>query len=324
MAVNNDGHLLDDSSNVAVDFVWGPLPVQPNDERAASISQIGGSTDDYAWSATTKVASGRLDPTLDNHSAVEAGWAAYPSYTQAAGNYIVTAASGNGTTVSYTSQNSLAVGDSVNITGLSAGAYNLSSATVATANALGFTVTNSANAGSITGQFYGKVELVSAAGSGDGSGLGYIVVPNVIGLTTASAIDALKDAGYETGNITTDSAVTPTVSNVALTTNVLVVTTAAAHGYAIGDSVTIAGLTNGAGDKSADVDLNGTYTITAKTSTTFTVAKVHANVATHAPTAGGTAKVAAKAGLIKTQSTAAATATVSTAATITIAPYFAS
>ena len=324
MAVNNDGHLLDSSSNVAVDFVWGPLPVQPNDERAASVSQIGGSTDDYAWSATTKVASGRLDPALDNHSAVEAGWAAYPSYTQAAGNYIVTAASGNGTTVSYTSQNNLAAGDSVNITGLSAGAYNLSAATVATANKLGFTVTNSANAGAITGQSYGKVELVSAAGSGDGSGLGYIVVPNVIGQTIASAIDALKDAGYEVGNITTDSAVTPAVSNVALTTNVLVVTTSAAHGYAIADSVVIAGLVNGAGDKAADVDLNGTYTITAKTDTTFTVAKVHANVATHAPTAGGTAKVLAKAGLIKTQSTAAATATVSTSATITIAPYFAS
>jgi hypothetical protein len=322
MAVNNDGHLLDSSSNVAVDFVWGPLPVQPNDDRAASISQIGGGAGDYAWSATTKVASGRLDPALDNHAAVEAGWAAYPSFTPAAGNYMVTAASGNGTTVSYTSQNNLAAGDSVNITGLSAGAYNLSSATVATANKLGFTVTNSANAGAITGQSYGKVELVSAAGSGDGSGLGYIVVPNLFKLTTASAIDALKDAGYEAGNITTAAAYTPTVSNVALTSNVLTVTTASAHGLENGDSVVIAGLVNGAGDKSADVDLNGTYTIVSTPSgTTFTVAKTHANVATHAPTAGGTAKVAAKAGTIAFQSTAAGTASVSTSATITITPW---
>ena len=322
MATNNDGHLLDSAGNVAVDFAWGPFPVQPNDERAASVSNTGGATGDYGWSQTTKVASGRLNPALDNHSAVEAGWAAYPSYTAAAGNYIVTAASGNGTTVSYTSQNSLAAGDSVNITGLSAGAYNLSSATVATANKLGFTVTDSANAGAITGQAYGKVELVSAAGSGDGSGLGYIVVPNLFKLTTASAIDALKDAGYEAGNITTAAAYTPTVSNVALTSNVLTVTTASAHGLENADSVIIAGLVNGAGDKSADVDLNGTYTIVSTpTATTLTVAKVHVNVATHAPTAGGTAKVAAKAGTIAFQSTAAGTASVSTNATITITPW---
>jgi len=324
MAVNNDGHLLDDSSNVAVDFVWGPLPVQPNDERAASVSQIGGSTDDYAWSATTKVASGRLDPVLDNHSAVEAGWAAYPSYFPAAGNYIVTAASGNGTTVSYTSQNNLAVGDSVNITGLSAGAYNLSSATVATANKLGFTVTNSANAGAITGQSYGKVELVSAAGSGDGSGIGYIVVPDVQRLTTASAIDALKDAGYEAGNITTASTFTPVISAITLTSNVASVT-ATGHGYAVGDVVVIAGLTNGGGNASADADLNGTYTITVvPDANNFRFAKTHGNITTHSGLSGNTAKVAAYNGKIYSQSTAPATAAVSTSATITITPYYAS
>ena len=325
MATNNDGHLLDSSGSVAVDFAWGPLAPQPNDERAASVSQIGGADGDYAWSATTKVASGRLDPALDNHSAIEAGWAAYPSYYPAIGNFIVTAASGDGTTVTYTSQNNLEPGASVNITGCTTGAFNLSAATVATADKTKFTVTDSAGSGvSITGQ-YAKVEDVTALASGDGSGIGYIVVPNVIGLTTASALDALKDAGYETGNITTASAVTPAVSNVALTTNVLTVTTSAVHGYAVGQSVVIAGLTNGAGNLSADADLNGTFTIvTVPTTSTFTVAKTHANVTTHTPTAGGTAKVAAKAGLIKTQSTAAATATVATTATITITPYFAS
>lgn len=322
---NNDGHATDSAGNVAVDFAFGPFPVQPNDERAATISNTGGSTGDYAWSATTKVASGRLDPALDNHSAVEAGWAAYPSYFPAAGSYMVTAVSGNGTTVSYTSQNRLKAGDSVNITGLTAGAYNLSAATVATANALGFTVTNAANAGALTGEWRGEVALVSAASGGDGSGLGYIVVPSVIGLTIASALDALKDAGYEAGNITTASAVTPAVSNVALTSNVLTVTTDIAHGYAAGQSVVIAGLTNGAGDKSADAGLNGTYTIVATPlATTFTVAKTATNVNTHVPTAGGTAKVAAKNGLIKLQSTAAASATVATSATITITPYYAS
>ncbi|MEI8136790.1 MAG: hypothetical protein WCH21_05620, partial [Bacteroidota bacterium] len=195
MAVNNNGNLLDTSGNVAVDFVWGNLPVQPNDERAASVSQIGGGSGDYAWAATTKVASSRLDPALDNHANVEAEWAAYPSYYPAAGNYIVTAVSGDGTTVTYTAQNKLAPGDVVNITGLSYGAFNLSSATVVTANVLTFTVTNSAGSGvSITGQ-YGKVESTTAVTAADGAGLSYIVVPSVVGLTTALALDALKDAG---------------------------------------------------------------------------------------------------------------------------------
>jgi hypothetical protein len=44
MAVNNNGNLLDSSSNVAVDFVWGNVPMQPNDDRAASISNFGGTT----------------------------------------------------------------------------------------------------------------------------------------------------------------------------------------------------------------------------------------------------------------------------------------
>jgi len=33
MATNNDGHLLDSAGNVVVDFVWGNMPLQPNDVR---------------------------------------------------------------------------------------------------------------------------------------------------------------------------------------------------------------------------------------------------------------------------------------------------
>jgi hypothetical protein len=321
---NNDGHATDSAGNVAVDFAFGPFPVQPNDERAATISNTGGSTGDYAWAQTTKVASGRLDPALDNHAAVEAGYAGFPAYVPAAGSYMVTAASGNGTTVSYTSQNSLKPGDSVNITGLTAGAYNLSAATVATANKLGFTVTNSANAGAITGQWYGKVELASAAAGGDGAGLGYIVVPNVMRQTIASAIDALKDAGYEAGNITTASTFTPVISAITLTSNVASVT-ATGHGFAVGDVVVIAGLTNGSGSANADADLNGTYTITATPdANNFRFAKTHANITTHSGLTGNTAKVAAYNGKIYSQSTAPNAANISTGASITITPYYAS
>ena len=64
-----------------------------------------------------------------------------------------------------------------------------------------------------------------------------------------------------------------TISNTALTTNVATITTAAAHGYAVGNSVTVAAGTA--------TSLNGTFTIASVPSTTtFTYAKTTTDVAT--------------------------------------------
>ena len=242
MANNNNGNLLDTAGNVYVDFAWGNLPMQPNDERTSTadyttapstVVSAANATGNYGWSGYTVYPSSRLNPTLSFHDMAEAKYAGFPDLTTGDGAYI--------------------------------------------------------------------------------SGVAYISVPNVVGLTTANAIDVLRDAGYETGNITTSSAVTPAISNVALTSNVATIT-ANAHGYAVGQSVVIAGLTN--------TVLNGTYTITAVATNTFTYAKTNDNIVSVADT--GTAKVAAKAGTIKTQSTAAGAGSVASTATITIAPYFAS
>ena len=242
MANNNNGNLLDTAGNVYVDFAWGNLPMQPNDERTSTadyttapstVVSAANATGNYGWSGYTVYPSSRLNPTLSFHDMAEAKYAGFPDLTTGDGAYI--------------------------------------------------------------------------------SGVAYISVPNVVGLTTANAIDVLRDAGYETGNITTSSAVTPAISNVALTSNVATIT-ANAHGYAVGQSVVIAGLTN--------TVLNGTYTITAVATNTFTYAKTNDNIVSVADT--GTAKVAAKAGTIKTQSTAAGAGSVASSATITIAPYFAS
>jgi hypothetical protein len=62
MATNENGNLVDDAGNVAVDFVWGNFPLQPNDDR----EENGG---------------GLLDATLDNHSIAYEGWNGYPLYT---------------------------------------------------------------------------------------------------------------------------------------------------------------------------------------------------------------------------------------------------
>jgi hypothetical protein len=268
---------------------------------------------DYSWAATTQVASDRLNPALDGHDIAEAGWAGYPDIIAAAGNYIVTAATGDGTTVTYTSQNNLSAGDVVNITGLSASAYNLSSATVATANKLTFTVTNAANAGLITGQSYGKVESTTALTAADGAGPGYINVPSVLGETLAVALDELKDAGYEAANITTAAAAANAagvVTAAARTAGSGVTTiTDSSHGFITGNKVTLS---------SVDATVNGTYTVTRLTDNTFTVTTTATTVLA---LTGLTGAVVAVAGTIKTQSTAAGTASVATTATITITPW---
>jgi hypothetical protein len=148
-----------------------------------------------------------------------------------------------------------------------------------------------------------------------GEGLGNLLVPSVLGLTAAAARRSLIDAGFLTADITTASAYTPTVSNVALTSNVATVTTSAAHGFAVGDSVVIAGLTN--------VVFNGTFTlITGTTGSTLVFAKTNVDVASDPET--GTAKVVAKAGKIALQSVAPAANDVTEGDAITITPYYAS
>ena len=405
----------DSSGQQAVDFVWGKFPIQPNDDRAATISNTGGTTGstqtqnktfvvtaasatsgvvtytsantlqvgeivtitglstsafnltnvtvgtvsasqftvtnaatgtavtgatakataaagrlpgvgaDYSWSATTQVASDRLNSALDGHSDAEAGWAGYPSFIAAAGNYIVTAASGDGTTVTYTSQNFLAAGATVNITGLTASAYNLSSATVATANATSFTVTNAANAGVITGQI-GKVQSTTAASAADGVGIGNIIVPNVIGETTAVALDELKDAGYEAANITTATAATNlrtsvTRFNATTTTAATIYATSANTNYPVGTKVTlVAGTPAGASPVNLPAYAIGTFTVTAVASGQITVSGTGFTVA---DTTGinSTLNLAGLEGTIKSQSTAAGAASVASTATITITPY---
>jgi hypothetical protein len=278
----------------------------------AVVGLLPGVGADYSWSATTQVASARLNAALDGHDIVESGWAGYPDILAAEGNYIVTAATGNGTTVTYTSQNNLSAGEVVDITGLTASAYNLSSATVATANKLTFTVTNAANAGLITGQ-RGKVEATDALTSYDGAGSGNIIVPNVLGLTTALALDALLDAGYESANITTAAAAANAAGVVTAASRTagsgVTTITDSSHGFITGNRVTLS---------SVDASVNGTYTVTRLTDNTFTVTTTATTVLA---LTGLTGAVVAVAGTIKTQSTAANTASVATTATITITPW---
>ncbi len=302
--------------------------MQPNDDRTdggASVVVAADAAQNYDWSGYSVYPSARLNSDLDNHANAEAGWSGYPTFIAGAANFIITAVSGNGTTVTYTAQNKLAAGDVVNITGLTASAYNLSSATVATANALSFTVTNAANAGLITGQ-YGKVQSTTALTAADGVGIGNILVPNVLGATTAVALDSLKDAGYEAANITTASAATNTRTdvtrfNATSATVAVIYATSANTNYPTGTKVTlVAGTPAGVSPVNLPAYALGTWTVTGSagagqitvSGSGFTIADTTGINATG--TLGGAN------GTIKTQSTAGG-ATAATTATITITPW---
>ena len=290
---------------------------------------------DAYWSATTAQTGARLDFASTsaysgsnaianvavksaNHELDETSWASYPAYTPAAANYMVTAASGDGTTVSYTSFNKLQPGDTVNITGLTTSAFNLSSATVATANLLGFTVTNAATGTAVTGAT-GKVQSTTALTGSDGayvSGVAYIDVPSILGFTTALGLDALKDAGFATANITnttgaTNTATQPTQINVTTTTAATVTVAGGTSTWGVGTKVTIA---SGTGIPAA---LVGTWTVTGGSGSTLVIAGSGWTVANTGAITPGT-RLTGASGTVKSQSTAAGAASVALSATITM------
>jgi hypothetical protein len=216
MATNENGNLIDSSGNVAVDFVWGNFPLQPNDER----EENGG---------------GLLDATLDNHSIAYEGWNGYPLYTP-------------------------------NSAGL--------------------------------------------------EGAGYIVVPSVIGQTTANATDILEDAGLvvTAGTAATNAAKSITRVNVTATTAANVYTSSASTAYPVGTKVTIG---SGTG---IPTEVVGTWTVTAATSTYITVAGTGFVVADSGSITPA-ASLTGVAGTIKTQSVAAGADSIAVGAAITIVAY---
>lgn len=90
------------------------------------------------------------------------------------------------------------------------------------------------------------------------------------------------------GTLLAATSTTVTVTNKALTTNIATLTTGTAHGFVVGDVVTVAGV---------DSTFNGTYTVaTVPTTTTFTYAKTAADVTSAAVSPVGSVGVAINVG----------------------------
>jgi hypothetical protein len=223
MAVNENGNLVDDSGNVVVEFVWGNVPMQPNDVR----EENGGDL---------------LDPDLDNHSIAYEGWNGYPLYTP---------------------------------------------------------------------------------GLAGAEGAGYIVVPSVIGLTTAAATRVLTDDGLvvTAGTAATNAKQDITRFDATSTTVAVVYTSTASTSYPVGTKVVIAAGTPAEADPvNLPAYAVGTWTVTASTSTTITIAGTGFTVA-NTTGINATGTINGLAGTIKTQSVAAGADEVEVGDAITITAF---
>ena len=223
MAVNNNGNLLDSAGNVAVDFVWGNIPMQPNDARDEAVQ-------------------GDLSATGDNHVIAYAKWNGYPLF-----------------------------------------------------------IPNTV-----------------------GAGVGYVVVPSVLGVDTATAVDTLDDAGL---TVTTASAATNTKTDItrfnATSATVAVVHATSAHtNYPTGTKIEIfAGTPAGEAPVNLPEYAIGTWTVTGSAgSGQITIVGSGFTIAdTTGVNATGT--LAGKGQTIKTQSVAAGAATIAIGQAVTITPW---
>jgi len=154
-------------------------------------------------------------------------------------------------------------------------------------------------------------------------GAGYIVVPSVIGQTTANATDILEDAGLVVTAATaaTNAKKDVTRFNATSATVAVVYTSSASTAYPVGTQITLAtGTEAGSSPVNLPSYAKGTWTVTAATSTTITVA---GSGFTIADTTGinETANIYGVAATIKAQSVAAGANEVEVGDAITITPY---
>jgi hypothetical protein len=127
----------------------------------------------------------------------------------------------------------------------------------------------------------GDVSIVGNLSFGGGStSAENLTVTNPLVFVGAGNNADTQDLGLVGEYSSTVTISTATVNNKALANNVATLTTAAAHNLLVGDRVTVAGV---------DATFNGTFALTAVTSTTFSYAKTASNVTSTAVSPTGTA-----------------------------------
>jgi hypothetical protein len=274
MATSNSGKPLDDKLNNQIDFVWGNMPRQPNDIRAA----VSDTTTSAVGTDPVTTTSKRIVPGLDGHDAILGGWAGYPLFSAGTkdvnnqyqgdpGAFIpgfsgtTTTATMSGTagnySVTYASGTMPVVGQALALA--SAGYLSAGTEVVSVS---GTTVNINLP---VLANFSSQTVTIGAAGAW--SYTPGILVPNILGQTTANAQDGLRDAGFYQANITSNTAGSNTAKSItaiartAGLAEVTITATGATAAYPVGTKITIGASTG------IPTELVGTWTVTGNAST---------------------------------------------------------
>jgi hypothetical protein len=143
-----------------------------------------------------------------------------------------------------------------------------------------------------------------------GDAVDYVLVPDVLGLTTALATDAMKDASLvpTTATAATNSAGSITdIDRTAGSTTVELTGVGFTAAYPVGTKITV----------SSTGTVDGTWTVTGNTSTN----KIRFTSTASTVLTTGTGSIVGVAGTIKSQSIAAGAATTAIGAAVTITPW---
>jgi len=318
---NNNGHSLDDKSNVQVDFVWGNFPMQPNDDRYDNPTNSGNT-----------FPSTLLDPTVSVHNTAVGAYNGYPSYDIGAkdsyGFYQGTRGADTSTTVDYIKVPSvLGKTTALAIDALEDAGFVKLFADITRVNA---TSTSSANIyasnADVNYPLNSKITIVAGTPAASspvkvptyvlgewtvtGNGTGYVTITSSAAFTAADTTGINSTGTIKSGlkgevnTITTATAVTATkaftagtrtVSTTALTLPIT------AHGFVSGQVVDVRLGT-------ADADVDGQWTVAAATTTDSLVVT----------TTGKTTAKTGLAGTVKLAVTAVARTAGTTLATLTV------
>ena len=151
-------------------------------------------------------------------------------------------------------------------------------------------------------------------------GAGYIVVPSVLGLTTAIATRVLTDDGLVVTTATAAVNAAVAITDVARTSGQTTATITVSGGttaFPVGTKIVVAGLNDGAPSQT----VNGTWTVTGGNASTVTVTTTATTAISISAPLTGTPTVVGLAGTIKAQSIAAGANEIEAGDAITITPY---
>jgi hypothetical protein len=184
---NGTGYVLDSRCPIAMVLTWSgtgyPAYFGLTDQILEVISDNTGLNSDLTIQASDLIKQLSL-----KYMASTSFWEGYAQSTSAANWYrcdatqtaVITAATGNGTTVTYTAFNNFSSGQNITITGLqtaSGATLNLVNVVIASVSSTGFTVTNSANGiSSGTGAAY-RTAIIDQIGSNNGNYIGPVSFP---------------------------------------------------------------------------------------------------------------------------------------------------